>query len=65
MQELFYIMDEWGAKKDSSEVKNQGITNGLLIWMNTTVPKDASYGKFGAAIGPYRKQIVKVFGSAF
>jgi len=61
----FYIMDALGAKKDSSEVKNQGITNGLLIWMNTTVPQDASYGKFGAAIGPYRKQIVKVFGSEF
>jgi hypothetical protein len=60
----FYIMDQWGFKKDYLEVKNQGITNGLLIWMNLTSPSDASYGKFGAAIGPYRQKIVKVFGSA-
>jgi hypothetical protein len=59
----FYIMDQWG-KKNYLEVKNQGITNGLLIWMNLTTPYDASYGKFGAAIGPYRQKIVKVFGSA-
>ena len=60
----FYIMDEWGVKLSDSEVKNQGITNGLLIWMNTTRPHDSSYGKFGATIGGrYRKKIVKVFGS--
>ena len=58
-------MEQWGDKRPASEVKNQGITNGLLIWMNTVYPYDCAYGKFGAAIGGrYKKKIVKVFGSA-
>jgi len=59
----FYIMNEWGAEFRTSEVKNQGITNGLLIWNYSEKMYDYYYyGKVGVGVGNYKNKIVHVFG---
>jgi hypothetical protein len=59
----FYIMENNGNEAPASEVKNQGITNGLLIWINNyRAYEDSYYGKLGSSVGSYKNKIVKVFG---
>jgi hypothetical protein len=59
----FYILNNNGSIIPVSEVKNQGITNGILIWMNTERPYDCYYGNPTKG-GAYKKMIKKVFGPA-
>jgi hypothetical protein len=58
----FYIMKKDGTVAPGSEVKNQGITNGLLIWNYTERYDDSYYGKLGSSVGTYKNRVVKVFG---
>jgi hypothetical protein len=56
-------MDNNGNEASASEIKNQGITNGLLIWINKYRQyEDSYYGKLGVSVGSYKNKIVKVFG---
>ena len=59
----FYIMKADGTVAPDSEVKNQGITNGLLIWNYLNRYNENSYyGKLGSSVGTYKNTVIKVFG---
>ena len=59
----FYIMKANGTVAPDSEVKNQGITNGLLIWNYLNRYNENSYyGKLGSSVGTYKNTVIKVFG---
>jgi hypothetical protein len=59
----FYIMKANHTEAPISEVKNQGITNGLLIWKySDRYTENSYYGKLGVSVGSYKNQIIKVFG---
>ena len=62
----FYIMNYQGIKLPSSNgVKNQGATNGLLIWNNQDMDLDCLYGKFkgdyNTTVDKYMNKVKKVF----
>jgi len=57
----FYILHNNGDIIPDSQVKNQGITNGMLIWNNTERPYDCFYGN-PTKVGAYKNMIKKVFG---
>ena len=59
----FYIINDNGEIIPVSQVKNQGITNGMLIWINTERPYDCYYGN-PTKVGAYKNMIKKVFGPA-
>jgi len=58
----FYIIKLNGDKaSDSKQVKNQGITNGLLIF-NNEITDLFYYGKLNTTVGAYKNEIRRVFG---
>lgn len=64
----FYIMNHYGIELDSwNGVKNQGTTNGLLIWNNRDMATDGFYGKFkgqyNTTVDTYMNKVKRVFGT--
>ncbi len=59
----FYIIKLNGdAASDSKQVKNQGITNGLLIFNDEITDLFYYYGKLNTTVGAYKNEIRRVFG---